>query len=177
MKKILSFLLAVLIFFTIHEGLHALTAAAFGELNAFHIRLLGFEVTFNTPVAQRQGTHWALISGASNLATILIGYLLLVFTPHLSQLKNALLKITAYYLAFLGLLWDPLNLSVGPFLYGGDANGIAFGLGIQRWIIQLAFAGIFFLNHELVARRLVPGYGVETDHILLRPWFRKARNA
>jgi hypothetical protein len=174
MKKWLAFLLAVVIFFTLHEGLHALTALPFGEYQAFHIRPLGMEVTFNTPVAERAGSHWALISGASNLATILMGYILLALTPRLTTLKSTFLKVTLYYLAFFGLLLDPLNLSVGPLLYGGDANGIAFGLGIPRWIIQVVFGVIFLLNHELVARVLVPGYGVKTDHFLLRPWMTKA---
>ena len=177
MKKWIAFIAAVLIFFTLHEGLHALTALPFGEYQAFHIRPLGFEVTFNTPVAERTGSHWALISGASNIATIGMGYILLALTPHLARLKSNFLKATAYYLAFLGLLLDPLNLSVGPLLYGGDANGIAFGLGISRWVIQVVFALIFLFNHELVARVLVPGYGMETEHVLLRSWLTKARSA
>lgn len=177
MKKYIAFLLAVVLFFTLHEGLHALTALTFGEFEAFHIRPLGMEVTFNTPVPERFGSHWALISGASNIATIGMGYALLALTPRLALQKSTFLKATAYYLAFLGLLLDPLNLSVGPLLYGGDANGIAIGLGISRWIIQIVFALIFLFNHELVGRVLVPGYGMETRHILLRPWLVKAQSA
>jgi hypothetical protein len=175
MKKWLAFLIAVILLLALHEGLHALTALPFGEYQAFHIRPIGFEVTFNTPVAERAGSHWALISGASNLATVTLAYILLALTPKFSGLKSSFLKAGLYYLTFLGLLVDPLNLSLGPLLYGGDANGIAFGLDISRWIIQLVFALVFLLNHELVARVLVPEYGMETDHILLRPWFGKAR--
>jgi hypothetical protein len=177
MKKWIAFVTAVLLFFTLHEGLHALTALPFGEYQSFHIRPLGFEVVFNTPVAERSGSHWALISGASNLATIGMGLILLALTPRFARMNSSFLKVTLFYLAFMGLLLDPLNLSVGPLLYGGDANGIAFGLGIPRWTIQIVFALVFLFNHELVARVLVPGYGMETDHILLRPWFGKARSA
>jgi hypothetical protein len=175
MKKYIAFLLAVIIFFTLHEGLHALTALPFGEFEAFHIRPLGFEVTFNTPVVERSGSHWALISGASNIATILLGYLLLALTPRFTRLKSTFLQATAYYLAFLGLLLDPLNLSIGPLLYSGDAVGIAFGLGISPWMVQVVFGALFLLNHELLARVLVPGYGVETKHFLLRPWIGNAQ--
>lgn len=173
MKKSIAFIIAFLILITLHEGLHALTALPFGEYQSFHVRPLGFEVTFNTPVAERSGVHWAIISGASNLATILMGYLLLILAPRITRLPSPLLRAAAYYLTFLSLLADPLNLSIGPLLYGGDANGIAFGLGISRWIIQLVFGLVFLLNHELVARVLVPAYGLETDHILLRPWMKK----
>ena len=137
----------------------------------------GLEVTFKTPVAERAGWQWALISGASNLATILLGYLLLGFGKRIHQLDNSTLKVTLYYLTFLGLFLDPLNLSLGPLLYGGDANGIAFGLGIPRWIIQGVFALVFLLNHELVARVLVPAFGVETNHFLIRPWIGKVKRA
>ena len=173
MKKWFAFIAAVVFFFFVHEGLHALTASFFGEYQAFHVRPLGLEVTFKTPVAERTGWHWALISGASSLATILLGYLLLGFGKRIHQLDNSTLKATLYYLTFLGLFLDPLNLSLGPLLYGGDANGIAVGLGIPRWIIQGVFLVLFFINRELIARVLVPAYGVETDHILLRPWLWK----
>jgi len=173
MKKTIAFLLAVVLFFVLHEGLHALTALPFGEYQSFQIRPLGFEVVFNTPVADRTGSHWALISGASNLATILMGYTLLALASCTARLRSAFLQALLFYLAFLGLLADPLNLSIGPLIYGGDANGIAFGLGISRWIIQVVFGLIFLVNHELVARVLVPAYGVETDHFLLRPWMGK----
>ena len=175
MKKWLAFITALLIFFALHEGLHALTALPFGEFEAFHIRPMGFEVTFQTPVPDRAGSRWALISGASNLATIALGCILLKFTFRFAQLKNTFLQAGLYYLTLLGLLMDPLNLSIGPILYGGDANGVAFGLGIPRWAIQVFFGLLFLLNRELVARVLVPAYGLETDHVLLRPWMGKGQ--
>ena len=63
MKKWFAFIAAVVFFFFVHEGLHALTASFFGEYQAFHVRPLGLEVTFKTPVPERAGWHWALISG------------------------------------------------------------------------------------------------------------------
>jgi len=177
MKKWLAFILAVILFFTLHEGLHALTASFFNEYQAFQIRPLGMEVIFKTPVAERSGSHWALISGASNLATVALGYILLSKAKTLGQPPFSFFQTTAYYLTFLGLFLDPLNLSLGPLLYGGDAIGIAFGLGISTWIIQVIFLIVFLINHELVARRLIPAYGVETDHFLFRPWFGSALRA
>lgn len=75
MKKWFAFLLAVIVFFTVHEGLHALTAMIYGEYEAFHIRPLGLEVTAKTPVADRSGfrvdqhtTHTRL-TGQGHLVT------------------------------------------------------------------------------------------------------------
>jgi len=76
-KKLLTFLVAFLVVVLVHEGAHALVAAAYGELAAFQVHPYGFEVILKTPVAQRQGIEWGLISGVSNVITVLLGYLLL----------------------------------------------------------------------------------------------------
>lgn len=173
MKRWLAFLLAAGIFLAVHEGLHALTAILYGEYQAFHIRAIGFEVEFRTPVEAREGVHWAVMSGTSNLVTVLIGYLLLGFGVKFTRLDNAFLKGVFFYATIVFLLADPLNLSIGPFLYGGDANGIAVGLGVNRLIIQVIFLAVFMLNRELIARRVLPTYGVQADHIFF--WHLKGK--
>jgi len=169
MKRWLVFLLAVVIFVLVHEGTHALVATFYGEYEAFRIRPIGFEIQFRTPVEERDGIHWAFISGASNLVTILIGYLLMLFGERLVRLRSLFLRATLFYLTLILLLADPLNLSIGPFIYGGDANGIAIGLGLNRYIIQMIFLVVLFVNREFVAQRLFPMYGVQVKHILFQP--------
>jgi len=71
-KKLLTFLVAFLVVVLVHEGAHALVAAAYGELAAFQVHPYGFEVILKTPVAQRQGIEWGLISGVSNVITVLL---------------------------------------------------------------------------------------------------------
>lgn len=170
MKRWLTFLLAVMIYLTVHEGMHALTAMLHGEYDALIIRAILFpEVLYKTPVEERSGIHWAFISGASNLVTILVGYLLLASGDRLAGLRGPFRSIF-FYLTLIFLLADPLNLSLGPFFYGGDADGIAVGLGINRYLIQMVFLVVLLVNRELVAQRLFPMYGVQVRHILFRPW-------
>jgi len=45
-KKLLTFLVAFLVVILVHEGAHALVAAAYGELAAFQVHPYGFEVIF-----------------------------------------------------------------------------------------------------------------------------------
>jgi hypothetical protein len=170
MKRWLYFLFAAAIFAVIHEGMHAFVAFLFGEYESFHIRPFGLEVTFATPVEERQGIEWAFISGVSNLITLLLGYLLLILAGRLSRLRSVFWVATFFYLTLLLLLLDPLNLSLGPFIYGGDANGIALGLGVGRYWIQAFFFIVFLVNRELVAQKLLPAYGVKTDNFILKPW-------
>jgi len=175
MRKWLAFLLAVVIFSTLHEGAHALVAATYGEYEAFHVRPIGMEVTFKTPVAGRSGIKWAFISGVSNVATLALGYVLLALGRRVALSGSVFLKGSVYYLTVISLLLDPLNLSIGPFIYGGDANGIAVGLGVNRLLIQAIFFLLLLANRELVAQKLLPDYGVKTEHPLLRPWIRLTR--
>lgn len=52
MRKYLTFILAIIIFAIIHEGVHALFAMVFEEYQAFQIHPYGFKVIFKTPVTE-----------------------------------------------------------------------------------------------------------------------------
>jgi hypothetical protein len=96
MKKWLAFLLAVVILLAVHEGMHALMAMLYGEYEAFYLQSIGFEVQFRTSVEERDGIHWAYISGVSNLVTVLMGYLLLLSGEKIVRLSNVFLKGTFF---------------------------------------------------------------------------------
>jgi len=171
MRKWFEFMLAILIFLTVHEAFHALISAFYSEFEGFHWSIFP-QVIFVTPVEERIGLRWAFISGTSNIVTLLLGYLLLVFGQRIARLHSVFLKASIYYLTLMLLLIDAFNLSIGPFIYGGDANGIAVGLGISRYLVQTVFFLILLVNRELLAQKLLPLYDVKTDHPLLRPWIR-----
>jgi hypothetical protein len=156
----------------LHEGGHALAGAFWGETVGFRAHawgLGGFEVLFQTPVAERGGVRWAVISGLPNLLTVGLGYVLYVLRRRGRDSGRAVAAIL-YWGTLLLLLADPLNLSFGPFLYGGDAVGIAVGLGVPVLAVQAVALGVLLVNRELVVRGLLPLWGIETRHPLLRPW-------
>ncbi len=177
MTRWLAFICSVAVLLAAHEAGHAVTAALYGEFKAVHFTLVGPEIQYRTPVDNRSGVHWALISGASNLATICLGYVLLGIGERIIRLPNQFLKAVLLYLTLIALLADPLNLSLGPFIYGGDANGIAAGLGIPRLWLQAGCLVILLVNRELVAQKLFPVYQVQVKHILLQPWIRCGRQS
>lgn len=169
-RKLTTLLLALLIFMVIHEGVHILTAVAFDEYEGFHVRGLGLEVTFKTPSEARMGLKWAVISGTSNIITIALGYCFYAIRHRFATLHSLFYAGLGYWLNVLFLIVDPLNLSIGPLIYGGDATGIAVGLNVSRWLIQGVFLAIFLINREIVAQRLLPGFGIRTTHPLFQPW-------
>jgi hypothetical protein len=175
MKKYLAVVLALIIFATIHEGMHAVLAMAYGEFEAFHVRPFGLEVTYKTPVEERHGIRWGFISGTSNIATVLLGYLLFAFKTRFEKHQNDFIRALACWLIICLLFLDPLNLSIGSLFYGGDINGIVVGLGISQWVIQGIFFSVFFLNRELVAQKVIPSFGAKTSNPLFWPWIAQNR--
>jgi hypothetical protein len=76
-----------------------------------------------------------------------------------------------YYLTFLLLLIDAFNLSIGPFIYGGDIGGITAGFEVSQYLVQAIFLVILLLNRELIVQKLFPTFGVKTGHFLFQPLF------
>jgi hypothetical protein len=162
-------------FVLLHEGGHALLGALWGETVGWRAHLwglAGFEVLFGTPVEERAGFHWAVISGGPNVLTVLAGYGLLAFRTRLRGPRGPATRfprMLGYWATLFLLLLDPINLSMGPFLYGGDAHGVAAGFGVPVLVVQAVALGVLLVNRELVVRRLLPEWGIETRHPLLRP--------
>jgi len=104
----------------------------------------------------------------------LLGYALLMLGQKCNRIQSAFLKASVFYLTLLSLLFDAFNLSVGPFIFGGDVNGIAVGFGVNRYLIQAFFFLVMLANRELVIRKLFPAYDVQPRHPLLKPWIQSA---
>lgn len=170
MRNLITFILAILIFAVVHEGTHILTAMAFDEYEAFHGRVFGLEVIFKTAKEERTGFKWAVISGTSNIITIALGYCFYAIRHRFATLHSLFFAGLGYWLSILFLIADPLNLSIGYLIYGGDATGIAVGLNVSRWFIQGLFFVIFLVNRETIAQRLLPSFGIRTTHPLFRSW-------
>ncbi|MGB7294983.1 MAG: hypothetical protein WBC70_05280 [Candidatus Aminicenantales bacterium] len=173
MKKYLGWLAALCGFAVVHEGMHAIMASIYGEYQSFAVRPYGLEVVYKTAVPERVGLKWGFISGASNVMTLALGYCLFLCRAKISVSPRRFLRNAAFWATVLFLLIDPFNLSVGPFFYGGDIGGLASGFGINRLLLQGFFCAILLFNRELIVRKLLPAYGVETRHPFFRPWLKK----
>lgn len=170
MKNWLYFIIAFMLYMLIHEGFHAYIALLFNEYEAIIIHWYGPEVLYVTPVAERtSGIEWFIISGCSNLVTLLTGYLLLIMKRKIINLKLPSLRSILYYVTIVFLLFDAVNLSIGPFIYGGDVSGISAGLNIKPWIIQVIFGSILLINRELIIK-FMDSFGILTRNILFKSW-------
>ncbi len=165
----LLFIIAYIFFAIVHEGGHALLSSIFNEYSSFKILPYGFEVTYKTPVEDREGLKWIFISGIPNLITLFIGYILFLNRKFFLNLKKEI-KYLSLYIVILLMIGDPFNLSIGTFIGGGDIFGIITGLNINQLVVQAIFLVILFINRELIAQKLLPEFSIETNHILFRKW-------
>jgi len=83
--------------------------------------------------------------------------------------RSLFVRHFGYWLMLVCMLLDPFNLAIGPFIYGGDAEGIAVGLGVSRYVVQAIGLALLLLNRELLVQKVFPLFGVQTRHPLFRP--------
>ena len=170
MKKWLYFGAALILYILIHEYFHVILSSVFIEFDKLIWHWYGPEVKFVTPEGLRTASvKWFLISGTSNFITLAIGYFLFLTRHYILELKNIHWKNLLYYSTIVFLLFDAVNLSVGPILYGGDALGIAAGLNIKIWIVQVIFGIILLINRELIVS-FMKVFSVKSKNILFRSW-------
>ncbi|OFY62095.1 MAG: hypothetical protein A2V64_09065 [Bacteroidetes bacterium RBG_13_43_22] len=173
MKNWIYFIIAWILYMVIHEGVHAFAALQYGEYDSILIHWYGPQVIYVTPVAERiPDIKWFAISGASNLATLLTGYILYSLRKRIGRVKSVPLRSILYYTTIVLLLFDAINLSLGPFLYGGDINGISTGLAIKPWIIQILFGCILLVNRELIVK-FMESFNIRSVNVLFKSWYNK----
>jgi hypothetical protein len=154
----------------IHEGIHVIVALPYSEYHSILFRWYGPQVIFNTPVAEREGVMWGFISGTPNIITLALGYILFLCRGKIKKLRKDLVHFLEYVIIIF-MLADAVNLSLAPFVVGGDINGIVEGFGINRYFIQFFFFAILLVSRELIAQKLLPEFGIKTNHWLFRKWF------
>jgi hypothetical protein len=175
MKKWFYFLIAIILYMIVHEYFHCLMSVLFDEYDKIKIHWYGPETIYNTPVEERiPGIKWFLISGLSNFFTLAIGYLTFLLRSKIIYhfQEDILVKNLLYSVTVVFLLFDAVNLSIGPIIYGGDIYGIATGLNIKPWIIQIFFGIVLLINRELVVS-LMKSYNVYSRIILFKSWLHK----
>lgn len=155
-RKWFALILAILLYYLIHEGSHVLAALLYGVFE--RVKILGLGVQVVAKVELLTDLQTAIFCIVGSIATLLAAYLLLLLMPKITAHKSKLLRAIGYYTTLAFLLLDPIYLSVlYRFVGGGDMNGVLL-LGIPEVIIQLIYGAIALLNLFLIIRRVYPAY-------------------
>lgn len=156
LRKWLALLMAILVYYVVHEGAHCLAAAAYGAFVEVRWLGVGVQVVVNKELL----SDWqlAVFCLVGSLATLACGYLLIGLAQRICRVSSRLLKAVGYYCTVVLLLVDPIYLS---FLYkcfgGGDMNGIRL-LGWPEPAVQLVYLLVGLGNLLLVYRFVYPKY-------------------
>ena len=155
-RKWFSLIIAILLYYIIHEGSHVIVALIYGAFERVRILGLGVQVVTNTELLSN--LQIAIFCVVGCVSTLLVAYLLLAFTNKITKSKNKLFKAVCFYTTIAFMLIDPIYLSVLYKLFGGgDMNGILL-FGVPEIILQIIFGIIGIVNIVLIAKRILPAY-------------------
>ena len=122
------------------------------------IRILGLGVQVVANIEILTNFQTAIFCVVGSISTLLVAYLLVLFTKRIVESKNKLFKAICFYTTLAFLLLDPLYLTiVYKFVGGGDMNGILL-FGVPEIIIQIIFGIIAIINICLIIKKIYPAY-------------------
>lgn len=155
-RKWISLIVAVLIYYIIHEGSHLLVALSYGVFKKIKLSTLGVQIVIND--ANLSNFNLAIFCVVGFLSTFITSYILVLLINKIVKLKSKYLKTIFYYTTLILLLLDPLYLTIlYNFVGGGDMNGILL-FNISNTIIKLFFFIILILNLFVFIKVVLPKY-------------------
>lgn len=156
-RKCMSLATAIVLYYIVHEGAHAVFAMIYGVFKEVKPVGLGFQVVITEPLLLTK-VQFALFNMAGAAATLTAAYVLVSLTKLICRNANKMVKAICYYTTLVFLINDPIYLSVlCGFFGGGDMNGIIM-FGISEWAARSVFLLIAVLNVYMFAKHVYPLY-------------------
>lgn len=155
-RKWLGLICAIVLYYIIHEGSHVIVAMLYGVFEKVRILGLGVQVVANTELLTDFQTAIFCIVGS--ISTLLVAYLLVLFTNKIVGNKSKIFKAICFYTTLAFLLLDPLYLAIiYKFFGGGDMNGIVL-FGVPEIVIRLIYGALAVVNIFIIVKKIYPAY-------------------
>ena len=159
-RQYVGLLSAIMAYYIIHEGaqfVYALLVGVFKKIN-----IMGLGVQIDIYREKMSYTELALYCFVGSLATLIVGYILVILIPRISKISSKICKACMYYITIALLFLDPLYLSLlCGFFGGGDMNGIS--LICPEIIARSVYGGILILNLILFIKIVLPKYRISFE--------------
>lgn len=156
LRKWTGVFLTVVCYYLVHEGAHLIAALFMGSFERVKLVFPGIQVAAN--IEAMSDLQVAVFSIVGGLATIIVGYVLVLRTGRILRFKSKVAKAAFYYITLGMLLCDPIYLSVlCGFFGGGDMNGIVL-FGIPEIAARIAFGVIGIVNVLVFVKCVYPFY-------------------
>lgn len=154
-RQYIGILAAVIIYYIIHEGSHLLTALYYGVFKGINFMGLGMQI--DVYAERLTDTQLGMFCLAGPAATLLFGWVLILFAKRICTSKFKLFKAVMWYVSLAILIIDPLYMSVLCSLFGGgDMNGIK--LLFPEIAVRIVSAVIGVIYGIVIWKYLLPEY-------------------
>ncbi len=154
-RQYIGIVVAVLLYYIIHEGAHLLVALSQGVFK--QINLIGLGVQIDVWADRMSDLQMGIFCLAGPVATLLVGWLMVVFVRQICHIKSSVVRACGWYASLTLLMLDPIYLSIFyRWVGGGDMNGIALLLPAGAVSAIAVVVGI--VNFLLIWKILYPTY-------------------
>ena len=148
--------LAVIAYFTLHEGAHLLLALYYKVFEQVNFMGLGMQIAINREALSE--AQFIVFNLGGVVTTLVVGYVLVIFTKKIVTIKSKAIKAAFYYITLTMLFTDCIYLSVlSSFFGGGDLNGIAL-LFPTETTAKILFGVIGAINLFIFIKLVYPKY-------------------
>ena len=154
-RQYIGLLLAILLYYIIHEGAHLLYALTIGVFKKINFIGLGIQIdVFAERMTEYQLGIFCVVG---SVATLITAYVLVAFTDKIGKISSKVFKASMYYITIAMLLIDPLYLSIlCGFFGGGDMNGIS--LLLPEAMARMLYGIILIINIVVFMKIVLPKY-------------------
>lgn len=157
-KKIRQYIglsFALIMYYVIHEGTHLIYALSIHTFK--QVNFLGLGVQIDIYADKMTNNQLAIFCIVGSIATLFIGYILILCTNLICKVSSKVFKAYMYYMTLALLFIDPLYLSVlYNYLGGGDMNGIS--LLIPEFYARVLYGILFIINIIIFIMIVLPKY-------------------
>ena len=154
-RQYFGILAAVISYYIIHEGAHLVAALYYGVFKGINFMGLGMQI--DVYADRMTDNQLGIFCLAGPVATLLFGWVLILFAKRICGAKSKLFKAVMWYVSLAILIIDPLYLSIlCGFFGGGDMNGIK--LLFPEIAVRTAFAIIGIIHGIAIWKYLLPEY-------------------
>lgn len=94
-RQYLGLFIGIFVYFIVHEGAHLIYALMIGSFKQINVLFLGIQIdVYHELMSDMQMGIFCLVG---TLATLVVAYLLVLFTPRIAKLSSKIIKAGFYY--------------------------------------------------------------------------------
>ena len=154
-RKWIGLLIAIAVYFIVHEGAHLMYALSVGAFK--QINIIGIGVQIEPYIDLMSTVQFGIFNIVGAITTLITAYIAVALTKKITKSHSLYFRSIMYYTTLVLLLVDPIYLSfIYKFVGGGDMNGIK--LLMPELVASIMFGIILVINILISIKYILPRY-------------------